>query len=217
MDIFACVSTTPQLIYFGNAYTVPETFRKTLKKSLTLGLDSNNVAFHKPYTFGKSKFCDAIENPDFIKLAFVRDPVDRFCAVYYDRLAPEAEFSVAKEKLFSYLDLGDDEELSLSDFAKIVAHSELDRDVLAILRPQRKIIAYDLVDFNFIGHAENWAHDLDHFLASYLNVAAPKIAGLNNESEKIHENMFDIDAETQRNIEAAYVQDLEMIEEVSEL
>ncbi len=172
-----------------------------------------------PRSLGFEQFGQMLDDPSVIRFTFLRDPADRFAALYQSLLSINNKRSNPRQKIFSFLDLPLDENLSMIDLAELVLEEPELKAAAPQLRSQRQMIAFELVDYSFIGHHETWETGfadvaLEIFgeeteLFNPVGVIAADIEGL------VVKPL--VSSELRAVIKEAYAEDYEMIEEVAEL
>ncbi|MBL4807998.1 MAG: sulfotransferase family 2 domain-containing protein [Rhodobacteraceae bacterium] len=215
LNLFVQIYEEPKLIFFSSPFSYPNALQNQLTsiiQSTNSGSDTQNRIFENPYQIGTARFCEMLEDPQFTKFSFIRDPIDRFCAAFNNVMSEHAPASDQKELLLKYLGHNSGE-LLLSKFAEIIAENTEARDLIPVFRPQRNIIAYDFVEFDFVGNSDIWQHDLQRFLSEYVGISDDKLTSL---KKKPHpdEFMYEIDNSTQICLENAYLADYELLEEL---
>ncbi len=172
-----------------------------------------------PWETGHEIFDDMLDDPDTLKFTFVRDPVSRFLSGYYGKLTRKTPRSEQRQKMFELLEMDLTQEISVEDFAELVAQDQEVRDLLPLFRPQRNLTAFDLVDFGFIGNHDRWDTDFakasTHIFGHPVPVFDPQ-QRFNRDEDGVN-TPSQIDAQTQANLEYAYAEDLAMLEEINEL
>jgi len=181
--------------------------------------DRNNGLISRPGHVGFDAFGRMLEDDSVIKFAFVRDPVERFSAVYRNQFSINTKQGQQRVKLFEHLGISLDENLSMVDLAEILTEEDGLYDISPQLMPQRSMIAYDLVDFDFIGRHERWEEDYPNIAMEIFGCETPlfdPVEALSTDPEgtKLAANVND---ETRQAIEKAYAQDVEMIAEIEAL
>lgn len=178
-----------------------------------------NGLIANPKQVGFDVFNQMLEDESVIKLAFVRDPVERFAAVYRNQFSLEMKNSPQRVKLFEFLGVPLEENLSMLDLAELLNEEDELKNLTPHLNSQRNMIAFDLVDYNFIGHHEHWIEDFPRVSMEIFGCETPlfdPITDLNIDPEgrKLYTL---IDAETRAELETVYAEDYEMIAEINEL
>ena len=190
-----------------NIYTLKNIFNR----------DDGNVA--NPKQIGFDVFNQMLQEESVIKLAFVRDPVERFAAVYRNQFSINTKHGEQRRKVFEYLEMPLDENLSMLDLAELLTEEEGLKGLVPPLMPQRSLIAYDLLDYNFIGRHERWNDDYANISMEIFGCETPifdPVADLNMDPEGAN-LPSNIDDETRAAVEAAYAEDCDMIAEIDEL
>ncbi len=181
--------------------------------------DRNNSPLSKPGHVGFNAFGQMLEDESVIKFAFVRDPVERFSAVYRNQFSINTKQGAQRVKLFEHLGISLDENLSIIDLAEILTEEDGIYDISPQLMPQRRMIAYDLVDFDFIGKHARWEQDYPNIAMEIFGCETPlfdPMKELNIDPEG--NNLFAlVNDETRAAVRKAYAEDFEMIGEIEEL
>ena len=172
-----------------------------------------------PNMTGYSIFNEMLEDPEVIRMAFLRDPAERFAVIYRSMFSTNTLRSMPRQKVFDHLGVPITENLTMLDLAELV-HEEPELKALSPqLRSQRQMLAFDLVDYSFIGRHERWDEDfsrisydifgreVEKFDPQLLFKVDPEGVGMK----------IELDDETRAAIELAYAEDYEMLEEVEEL
>ncbi len=172
-----------------------------------------------PAQVGFETFEQMLDDESVVKLAFVRDPVERFSAVYRNHFSINTKHGAQRVKLFEHLGMPLDENLSILDLAEVLTEEDGIYEVSPQLMLQRHMIAYDLVEYDFIGRHERWEEDFPKIAMEIFGCETPLFdptETLNKDPEgtKLAAN---VNEETRRAIEVAYAQDYEMIAEIEEL
>ncbi len=220
LNLFVRVCEDPKLVYFSSPFSCPDILQKLLVKTIraiTPGKYSKGQVLFKPHEVGNARFCAMLEDTQFTKFTFLRDPIDRFCNAYTQILSDEAPESSQREKIFNFLGLSPFSELSLNKFAEIVSSSFVARDLIPEFRPQRSIIAYDFVEFNFFGNISHWQNDLQRLFSQKLGIPSDHLTDLHDgDNIGVSEffNNYEVDNATQVLLERSYTSDYEMLEEL---
>ncbi len=172
-----------------------------------------------PRQSGMTKFNQMLEDESVIRLAFVRDPAERFAAAYRNQFSINTKFSDHRVKLFSALGMPLEENLSMLDLAELLSEERELTESTPQLVPQRKLIAYDLVDYTFIGNHERWEADFPNISIEIFGCETPvfdpvKELSIDPEGAALAAN---VSAETRTALKTAYAQDYEMIDEINAL
>ena len=171
-----------------------------------------------PKELGFDVFEHMLRDESVIKLAFVRDPVERFAAVYRNHFSMNVKKSVQRVKLFEFLGMPLDENLSMLDLAELLNEEDGLMDLSPHLMLQRNLIAFDVIDYHFIGRHEQWDEDYARISMEIFGCETPKfdpIKDLNIDPEG-HKLFSLIDEETRAELEEAYAEDYDMIDVIGE-
>ncbi len=172
-----------------------------------------------PKQAGFDVFNQMLEDDSIIKFAFVRDPVERFAAAFRSNFSINTKTSEQRLKLFDYLGMPLEENLSMLDLAELLSEEKGVKELLPQLAPQRSLIAYDLIKYDFIGSHEHWDEDYAKLAMEIFGCETPifdPVKDLNFDPEGAN-LLANVDEETRAEIEEAYAEDYEMIDEIDEL
>ncbi len=172
-----------------------------------------------PKQAGFEVFNHMLEDESVIKLAFVRDPVERFAAIYRNQFSINTKNAAQREKVFEFLGIPLEENLSMLDLAELMVEEEGLIDLSLQLAPQRKLIAFDLLDYSFIGHHEQWDKGFADISMEIFGCETPvfdPVKELNIDPEGA-EMLTLVDEETRAVLEQVYAEDYEMIEEINDI
>ncbi len=187
--------------------------------SLRKVLNRDEGLMANPQRVGFDVFDQMLADPSVIKLAFVRNPVDRFAAVYRNQFSINMKNGPHRVKLFEFLGMPLTENLSMLDLAELLNEEKDLKNLIPHLNAQRNLIAYDLIDYSFIGRHGRWAEDFQRISMEIFGCETPlfdPIKDLNIDPEGA--KLFSlVDGETRKELEKAYAEDFEMIEEIEEL
>lgn len=147
---------------------------------------------------------------------FVRDPVARFCSAYLSKLSPQKRASPQARRLWAALDLRPDQDLSLADFADLVARDPQVRAFDPHWRSQRSQIAYDAVPWRAIGWHADFARDFAAITAQLFGSALP-VFDTRSAFDRVtasRQAAADLAPAIKARIEQAYAADIDMIADV---
>ena len=172
-----------------------------------------------PKAAGFTVFNQMLIDESVIKFAFVRDPVERFVANYRNRYSMSVKHSAQRVKLFAELGMPLEEDLSMLDLAELFTEEEGLIDLVPHLVPQRKLIAFDLLDYSFIGRHESWDEDYPRISMEIFGCETPvfdpvKALNIDPEGTNLHTH---VDEDTRAELEEVYAEDYDMIAEIEEL
>ncbi|HIP23009.1 MAG TPA: hypothetical protein EYG79_05360 [Rhodobacteraceae bacterium] len=172
-----------------------------------------------PKELGFDVFDQMLRDESVIKLAFVRDPVERFAAVYRNHFSINVKNGAQRVKLFAFLGMPLEENLTMLDLAELLNEEESLKDLSPPLMLQRSLIAFDLIDYQFIGRHERWREDYAHISMEVFGCETPtfdpvKDLNIDPEGQKLFSL---VDEEIRAELEEAYAEDYEMIAEIEEL
>ena len=172
-----------------------------------------------PKDVGFDVFDHMLEDDSVIKFAFVRDPVERFATAYRNQLSINKKNSDNRHKVFEFLSISPEENLSMLDFAELLIEEDGLKDVLPLITPQRRLIAFDLLNYHFIGRHERWEEDYPRIAMEVFGCETPifdPVKQLRVDPEGM--NLFSlIDQETRSALQQAYKEDYDMLDEIDEL
>lgn len=172
-----------------------------------------------PKSHGYELFGQMLDDPSVIKFTFLRDPADRFAALYRSLLSIHTKRTNPRQKIFNFLGLKLEEDLSMIDLAELILEEPELMAVSPQLRTQRQMTAFELIDYNFIGRHETWETGfadvaLEIFgeeteLFNPVGVIANDVEGLNVKPL--------VSSDLRGIIKEVYAEDYDMLEEVEEL
>jgi len=172
-----------------------------------------------PKTHGFEKFGEMLDDPSVIRFTFLRDPVDRFAALYHSLLSINTKQTKPRTRIFEFLDMPLDEDISSLDLAELLLEEPELKQISPHLRSQRKMTAFDLVEYSFMGRHERWAQGFaDVSLEIFGEPAAPfnPVGVIAADIEGLAVKPL-ISSDVRAIIKQAYAEDYEMLEEVEEL
>ncbi len=171
-----------------------------------------------PKELGFDVFDQMLRDDSVVKLAFLRDPVERFVAVYRNHFSMSVKNSPQRVKLFEFLGMPIEENLTMLDLAELLNEEEGLADLSPQLLQQRNLIAFDVIDYQFIGRHEQWDEDYARISMEIFGCETPKfdpIKDLNIDPEG-HKLFSLVDEETRAELEEAYAEDYDMLDEIAE-
>jgi hypothetical protein len=194
----------------GEAFDIPNLQRVMAREKGLIATPKRTGAF---------EFNQMLEDASVIKFAFVRDPVERFSAIYRNQFSINTKNGMPRQKLFEFLGISLDENLTMLDLAELLVEEEGLKDLLPLFVPQRRMIAFDLVEYDFIGRHERWEKDYANIAMEIFGCETPVFdptteLNIDPEGTKLFAL---VDDETRAAVEEAYAEDCEMIEEIDEL
>jgi len=187
--------------------------------SLKHVIDRDEGIIANPKAVGFEVFNQMLGDESIIKLAFVRDPVERFAAVYRNHFSISVKHGPQRVKLFAELGMPLEENLSMLDLAELLTEEEGLVDLIPHLVPQRKLIAFDLLDYSFIGRHESWDEDYPRISMEIFGCETPvfdPVKALNIDPEGANLHTL-VDEDTRAELEEVYAEDYDMIAEIEEL
>ncbi|MBL1438082.1 MAG: sulfotransferase family 2 domain-containing protein [Rhodobacteraceae bacterium] len=187
--------------------------------SLRKVLNRDEGVMANPARAGFDIFNQMLEDQSVIKLAFVRDPVERFAAVFRSQFSIHMKNGGHRVKLFEFLGMPLSENLSMLDLAELLNEEKELKNLIPHLNTQRSLIAFDLVDYSFIGRHERWNEDYRLIAMEVFGCETPvfdptKDLNIDPEGTKLFSL---VDEETRKELKKAYAEDYEMIDEIEEL
>lgn len=224
------VSTGHRFIYFSNPKVACSSTKASLnaavaeRAGLRFSLRSMNEIHDRsanpletPVQVGIEAFDRMMADPDTTRFTFTRDPVMRFLSAYLSKLHPSKKGSPIARRLLAHLGRTPQNHLRLEEFAALCASDPVIRDFDPHWRLQRSQIAYDLVDFSFIGDHAHFATDFAAlsrrlFDGEEVPVFDTRVAfGRFTEAKAAAQ---DVSPALRRDIETAYTADYEMLEDI---
>jgi len=187
----------------------------TLKKVL----NRDECIIASPKALGFQVFNQMLEDESVIKFTFVRDPIERFAAVYRNQFSINTKNGVQRVKLFEFLGVPLEENLSMLDLAELMAEEEGLKALSPQLMAQRKLLAFDLLDYDFIGRHETWDKDFPRISMEVFGCETPvfdPVIALSADPEGARLPV-NVDAETREVLQEVYADDYEMINEIEDL
>lgn len=162
------------------------------------------------------RFERMITDPAVLRFTFVRDPVARFCSAFLSKLHITNLNSNIRKRLWAHLGWDLERESSLEEFAELCATDPAVRDFDPHWQPQRRQIAFDLVDYGFIGDQRRFSEDFALVLRRLFgrDVEIFDSRKAFSKSTGAAEVAISLSADFQRTVEQTYAQDFEMIEEI---
>lgn len=162
------------------------------------------------------RFERMITDPAVLRFTFVRDPVARFCSAFLSKLSGKNPNSNIRRRLWTHMGWDAARESSLEEFAELCASDPFIREFDPHWQPQRRQIAFDLVDYGFIGdHSrfeEQFAGVLRRLFRREVEIFdSRKSFSRPTGAAKVATGLS---ARFRQNIETAYAQDFEMIAEI---
>lgn len=172
------IDPAQRFVYVNNPKVVCTTIKATLnvEAARQLGVsytprrmrdvhDHRRQVLLQPTALGAERFDAVMRDPSVLRFSFVRDPVARLVSAYADKLAGGAGSSRMAEKLWKHMGLADDCVLTQEAFAEACID---DPEVLHLdqhWHPQRKQLAFDIIDYGFLGAQERFDADFARVLA----------------------------------------------------
>jgi hypothetical protein len=162
-------------------FEVPKTGCSTVKKSLqTIELKGETIPKERVHDKANSplfslyddveRTSEVLQNPEYVKFAFVRNPYDRILSTYLDKIHTNMW---EKERLSHKLGFVFEEKISFLDFLRLVALQEpLEMDVH--WKTQRELLPSDLEILDYLGRFENFQMEWDSILKRLQEQAAPE-------------------------------------------
>ncbi|MEM7615054.1 MAG: sulfotransferase family 2 domain-containing protein, partial [Pseudomonadota bacterium] len=104
-----------------------------------------------PTQVGVKRFNAMMVDPDVFRFTFTREPVGRFCSAYLSKLSRGKGNSGMSGRLWAHMGWPDDYVLTLEEFGALCAQDTAIRDFDPHWRLQRMQIAFDVIDYSFLG------------------------------------------------------------------
>jgi len=199
----------------GVAQLRDETFN-IINHRRVLNRDESLIA--NPKVLGFEVFDAMLNDETVIKFAFVRDPVERFAAVYRSHFSMNAKNGPQRKKLFEFLGMPLTENLSMLDLAELLNEEKELIELTPQLVLQRNLIAFDLIDYHFIGKHEQWDDDYARISMEVFGCETPRfdpVKDLNVDPEGQNLVLL-VDDETRAELEEIYAEDYDMLTEIEE-
>jgi len=177
------------------------------------------MVIESPHELGMTVFGKMLEDPSIIKFTFVRDPAARFATIYRNMFSINTKRTEPRQKLFGILGMPLEENLSMLDLAELLCEEKEIKTVLPQLRAQRDLTAFDLVEYDFVGHHESWDVDFPLISAEIFGDNAAQfdpVMRFNRDPEGVLQKTL-VGDETRAALATAYREDYDMLEEVAEL
>ncbi|MCF6272379.1 MAG: sulfotransferase family protein [Rhodobacteraceae bacterium] len=170
-----------------------------------------------PETGGQGVFERMLQDPDVVRITFFRDPADRFAALYHNVFSINTLRAEPRMKLFDFLGMPIEENLSMLDLAELICEEEGLKALLPQLRSQRQMTAFDLVDYDFIGRHETWPVDFAKISLDIFGRETRQFDPVSAFNKDPEGTMFKrlIDADTKAALKLAYAEDYDMMAEIS--
>jgi len=172
-----------------------------------------------PKNEGMGVFNQMLDDPSVLKITFLRDPVDRFAALYRSIFSANTRKAGPRQTLFNHLGIPLEENLSMLDLAELLCEEDDLKSLTPQLRSQRQMAGYDLVDYNFIGRHETWQTDFATVSQDIFGQDVTQfdpVSSFNQDPEGANLQTT-VDPETRVALEQAYADDYDMLEEVASL
>ncbi len=186
--------------------------------TLTQIHDRHHTLLARPREVGRAAFDAMMIDPGILRFTFTRDPVARFCSAYLDKLAGGAGSSRIAGRLWAYMGWPADKVLTLEAFAELCA---TDRSVLTMdphWQPQRAQIAFDVVDYSFIGAQEQFALDFASVLERIFpgqGMQAVDTRTMFGHRSAARQALADLPDTVQQAVRRAYAADYDMLAEIA--
>jgi len=169
-----------------------------------------------PKQVGYPVFDAMLTDPAVLRFSFVRDPVTRFCSAWRSKLQPRSRGTGPGAKLFAAMGWDAARFPTIEAFAGEAKRNPEVRDFDPHWRLQRRQIGFDLVGYDFIGHQESWAEDFAALTTRLWGVPAPVFdtRARFHKFKKSRTHVDEVGPALRRDIEAAYAEDFEMLEQI---
>ncbi len=225
------ISMENGLIFFSNPYASAAITKASLNMAVA-SLDNQPLTYENigqigsrrinpllsAREIGESNFDAILEDPDYIKFAFVRNPVSRCLAGYSASLTKKTSYSEPRKKLFALIDLDLETDLSFEDFVELLALESEVRNLISLWMPQRSQIAFDIVEYDFIGRHEHWNTDFARISTEVFGDSIPVFDPRQhfNRDPDFTDINNDVSDKIKRQLEHIYESDFEMLNEIDE-
>ena len=159
----------PAFVYFNNPKVACSTTKASLNmadaahagvtleyKSLTEVHNRGHNLLKWPYRLPADVIEHLLTDKDVIRFCFLRDPLTRFISAYASKIRSKSR---QREILFEHLGLDVEAKLGIEEMAEIFVDDKVARELNRHWQPQRRAVAYDLVEHRFFGRQERLAED----------------------------------------------------------
>lgn len=229
MNLYMHINRDPGFIYFTNPKVACSSTKASLNVEVARRSDTplklaSMIEVHlreknpllSPNQIPAPYFQGMMTDPEVVRFSFVRDPLQRFCSAYLSKLAENRRNSRLKFRLTSYLKRTDQAGISVEEFARLCRDDPTVRDFDGHWRLQRNQIAFDLVDYTFVGNQKTFADDFRAVSRRIFGEEIPMFDtrtafGRKTRSAKLADGVI---SEVRADVEAAYADDYRMIEEI---
>ncbi len=166
------ISLKHKYVYFNVGKNANSTIKYYLQQIEVIGTHLKIDDVHdllksphvSPYQLSEEQLIDILNDSDFKKIAFVRNPFSRLLSCYLNIV--KFKKWVTRKLLYSLLNKPIESEITFEEFIDFICEQEaIDMD--EHWRIQYCDIVYPLIDFSFIGKVENLNYDLN-FLIDFL-------------------------------------------------
>ncbi len=225
------VSAAHRFIYFSNPKVACSSTKATLNLAVAARAGQKDFAIRsmeevharahnlldKPGTVTRPVFNKMMRDPKVFRFSFTREPVGRFCSAYLSKLDVGKRASGMARRLWAHLGWPADYPLTLEEFGELCAADPAIRDFDPHWKLQRTQIAYDHVDYGFLGEHHRFAEDFAKISARIFDGDVVPVFDTRTEfqrvttAKKVAQTVSD---SLRRNIEAAYAADFDMLAEI---
>ncbi|MEM8869673.1 MAG: sulfotransferase family 2 domain-containing protein [Pseudomonadota bacterium] len=169
-----------------------------------------------PTQVGVDVFNALMTDPSVFRFSFTREPIGRFCSAYLSKLDTGKRGSGMAKRLWAHMGWPKDYPLTLEEFAALCATDTSVRDFDPHWKLQRSQIAYDAIDYGFLGDHHRFNEDFakvsDRIFGEQVEVFDTRARFQRfTEARKTAQQVSDT---LRGNIEAAYAADFDMLAEI---
>lgn len=166
------ISNKYKYIYFETPKVGCSTIKKTLQKLEVEDISKLPEDVHAKHISPllspldlEDSFDHYLNNKEYFKFAFVRNPYTRVLSGYLDKIVTN---QVAKKKILPSFGLKPTDELSFLEFLQILKNQSFD-EMNPHWRPQHILLGAENINLDFIGKQETFDNDLKKILAIIHN------------------------------------------------
>jgi len=171
-----------------------------------------------PGFLGEARFDALMTARDVFRFTYLRDPVKRLCSAYLSKIKGKTlNTKWEGRQLAAALEMDGEQPISLESFVDLVTSDDAVRDFNPHWRLQREQVAFDHVDFSFIGRHETLQESFPNLIARLFPDQQVAIFDSRHAfGRKTNASLVaqDLPAALRARIEASYAPDFEMLEQV---
>lgn len=225
------VSVTHGFIYFSNPKVACSSTKATLNIAVAARAGRQDFALRsmeevharahnpldKPGTLTSPVFNKMMRDPGVFRFSFTREPVGRFCSAYLSKLDVGKRGSGMAQRLWAHMGWPGDYPLTLEEFGEMCAADPAIRDFDPHWKLQRTQIAYDHVDYGFLGEHHRFAEDFAKVSARIFDGDVVPVFDTRAEFQRVttaKKVARTVSNSLRRDIETAYAADFEMLAEI---